>query len=289
MKRETLRHPKTYDLAARLDVDRPTALGYLTLTWDFVAEVTPSGDIGRWPNGAIARACDYLGDPDKFVNALVDAGWLDQDDEYRLVVHDWPDHCERWVRSKMTSLGLSFCACYGAKSPSRKPSADALGDVSPDASSDPPRDRTEPNQTKPINTGRPEGRPEESGDTTADAAAPLVIDDTVWNSSLALMQAIRSTLQQPDVALKTKDRELTIKAAILAKHRFGDAWLNAVLQDFRDRSAPPDRPWGWFKGALAKSAKRAGHDFYAVEEKLVIPRKYLEARAAGAAAKGTAA
>lgn len=288
MKRETLRHPKTYDLAARLDVDRPTALGYLTLAWDFVAEVSPSGDIGRWPNVAIARACDYLGDPDKFVNALVDAGWLDHDGEHRLVVHDWPDHCERWVRSKMTSLALSFCACYGAKSPSRKPSADASGDASPDAFSDPPRNRTEPNQTKPMNTGRPEGRPEESGDATADAAAPLVITDTVWESSLELMRAIQNTLQ-PGIALKAKDRELTIKAAVLAKHRFGDAWLNAVLQDFRDRSAPPDRPWGWLKGALAKSAKRAGHDFYAAEEKLDIPRKYMEAKAAGVVATETAA
>ena len=92
MKRETLRHPKTFDLAARLKCSRPTALGYLTLLWDYTAEVATPGNIGKWSNGAIAGACDWHDDPDIFVGALVASGWLDEDDTHRLVIHDWADH-----------------------------------------------------------------------------------------------------------------------------------------------------------------------------------------------------
>jgi hypothetical protein len=115
MKRETLRHPKTYDLAARLNCDRATALGLLVLLWDFTGDAAISGDVGKWNNGAIARACDFAGDADAFIEALVGAGWLDEVEEHRLVVHDWPDHCEDWVRKKMDRAKLQFCACYGVK------------------------------------------------------------------------------------------------------------------------------------------------------------------------------
>lgn len=108
MKRETLRHPKTYDLAARLQCSRPTALGYLTLLWDHTADHATDGAIGRWANGAIARACDWEGDPDVFVRCLVEAGWLDEDPTHRLLVHDWQVHCERWVKLKLGKLKQSF-------------------------------------------------------------------------------------------------------------------------------------------------------------------------------------
>lgn len=115
MKRETYRHPKTYDLAARLQVDRPAALGRLELLWDYTGDVAPQGDIGKWPNAAIAAACDWSGNPDQFVEALVDAGWLDKVDEYRLVVHDWPDHCQEWVRKKLKRSRLAFLVYYAER------------------------------------------------------------------------------------------------------------------------------------------------------------------------------
>ena len=140
MKRETFRHPKTLDLGARLDVSRPQAIGHLTLLWDWATEVALSGDVGKWPNGSIARACDWSGDPDKFVNALVDAKWLDQDDRYRLVIHDWAQHCENWVRAKAQKLGVELLG--QRKSESYDP---VLRDVHKSGSL--PCDRTEPNRT----------------------------------------------------------------------------------------------------------------------------------------------
>ncbi len=144
MKREALRHPKTYDLAARLGVRKRDVLGILTLLWDFTADAAPSGDIGKWSNGAIARACDWDDDPDTFVDALVSAGWLDEDEDHRLIVHDWPDHAQNWVRAKLRKANLEFLPCYftGDSSPLEKPLKSTL-------EPSPPRDQTKPNQTKP--------------------------------------------------------------------------------------------------------------------------------------------
>lgn len=144
MKRETLRHPKTYDLASRLGCSRPEALGYLTLLWDHVTEVAPRGDIGKWPDGAIAGACDYRGNAEAFVDALVDAGWLERHDTHRLIVHDWPDHCERWVKAKLQKLRLEFLECYA-----RSVEATVEPTTEEPVEASPPRDRTEPNRTEP--------------------------------------------------------------------------------------------------------------------------------------------
>lgn len=112
MKRDCLRHPKVYDLAARLGCDRPSALGYLTLLWDFAGEVSPQGDVGKWADTAIASACDWRGAPDEYIAALVGARWLDVSEVHRLIVHDWPDHCEDFVRAKLKRRNEGFLDCY---------------------------------------------------------------------------------------------------------------------------------------------------------------------------------
>lgn len=102
MKIGALTHPKTLDLAARLGVNRPTALGHLELLWHYCAQFTPQGNVGKYADGAIAGACDWTGDPQAFVGALVASGWIDPDPAHRLIVHDWPDHAPRWVMASLS-------------------------------------------------------------------------------------------------------------------------------------------------------------------------------------------
>lgn len=159
MKREALRHPKMLDLACRLGVDRARAIGIVTLLLDFAVDAAPQGDIGKWPDGAIARACEWgtistdtSHDASAFVAALVDSGWLDRHPDARLLIHDWPHHCERYVKSKLSSLKLDFHPGYfppkEVKNKSTSaPSPDTSRDASTDTSGDPPRDQTKPNQT----------------------------------------------------------------------------------------------------------------------------------------------
>jgi hypothetical protein len=108
MKLDALDHPKTLDFAARLGVSRPTAIGHLELLWAFVGKIAPQGNIGKFADGAIARSSEWQGDPAVFIDALLDAGFLDEDPEHRLLVHDWHDHCPRWVSAKLKKLGITF-------------------------------------------------------------------------------------------------------------------------------------------------------------------------------------
>jgi hypothetical protein len=128
MKLDALDHPKTLDLSARLNISLPTAIGHLELLWAWTGKKAAQGNIGKWPDGAIARACFYDGDPAVFIAALVDCRFLDAHPEHRLTVHDWPDHAPRWVKSKLSTEGLVFISV--ATSPV------AVGDVSGDTSTD---------------------------------------------------------------------------------------------------------------------------------------------------------
>jgi len=172
MKRETHRHPKTFELMAQLNCSRPEALGLLELLWDFAKDHAPRGDIGKWPDGAIARACDWAGPPDQFVKALVASKWLDRHELYRLVIHDWHVHAESWVRAKLMNAGGGGFVTEGDDPPTdhhvstgRPPDRSGgqsgmnpiqeAGSVGDDPPTRPPttrasRDQTKPNQTKPF-------------------------------------------------------------------------------------------------------------------------------------------
>lgn len=98
-------HPKTFDLAGRLDAPLPLVIGYLELLWHFTTQHAPQGDIGKWSDQAIARACQAeMPDgmtPDLFVQAFVDAGFIDVCSFRRLVIHDWHEHAPAWVAAKL--------------------------------------------------------------------------------------------------------------------------------------------------------------------------------------------
>lgn len=134
MKLEALDHPKTLDFASRLDVSIPTAIGHLELLWAFTGKKAPQGNIGKWPDGAIARACYWNGPADVFVSALVDAGFVDDDGEHRLVVHDWQDHAPGWVRAKLVKVKLPFVKAETTKDASSEPSSDGSSDGSSEPS-----------------------------------------------------------------------------------------------------------------------------------------------------------
>jgi hypothetical protein len=108
MKSNTPELLKFKRLQRRLKVSTPTLCGHLELLWISTSKNAPEGDIGRFSNEEIAIGCYWDGDPDEFVNALVECGWLDQDDEYRLLVHDWAEHSPTWVRGTLKRHGRSF-------------------------------------------------------------------------------------------------------------------------------------------------------------------------------------
>jgi hypothetical protein len=104
MKRGTSNHPKVYALCEAMNIDRPTALGYLILLWEFASEYAPEGDIGKYPDTRIEAAMDFSGrgkPRGKLIEALSSVGFVDRDDEVRLKIHDWTEHCEKYVHRRI--------------------------------------------------------------------------------------------------------------------------------------------------------------------------------------------
>lgn len=99
-KKGTLDHPKLIALADALDIDQCFALGILEAIWHFTIQYATSGEIGRFSDRAIATGIRTSIKPDKLIKALIQTGWLDEDEECRIRVHDWQDHAYDWVKSK---------------------------------------------------------------------------------------------------------------------------------------------------------------------------------------------
>lgn len=73
----------------------------MELLWHWVAEYLPRGDVGKSENWEIAAAVHWKGDPDELLAALVAEHWLDESPTCRLIVHDWSEHCEESVHTRL--------------------------------------------------------------------------------------------------------------------------------------------------------------------------------------------
>lgn len=94
-----LNHPKTRKLSRTLGIQRVYVIGHLHCLWWWCMEYADDGLLGRFDNDVIADACEWIGDPDEFVNALCEAGFLD-----RLgpgyAVHDWDDYAGKLIQKR---------------------------------------------------------------------------------------------------------------------------------------------------------------------------------------------
>lgn len=108
MKADTPDLLKFKRLQRRLTINTAQLVGHLELLWRATAKNAPEGDIGRFSNEDIAIACHWDDDPDTFVDALIECGWLDRSDEWRLLVHDWAQHAPTYVHGSLRRHGRSF-------------------------------------------------------------------------------------------------------------------------------------------------------------------------------------
>jgi len=93
------RHPKTLRLARQLGVIVAQAVGHLHMLWHWTLEFAEDGDLSRFEAAEIATAAGWPGDPEAFVAALVECGFLDEDED-RLLVHDWDDYAGRLLADR---------------------------------------------------------------------------------------------------------------------------------------------------------------------------------------------
>jgi hypothetical protein len=80
------------------------------MLWHFTAQYCPRGDIGRYTDDEIAEACAWPEDRParELIEALIECRLLDPHPEHRLVVHDWADHAEDSVHTRLARAGELF-------------------------------------------------------------------------------------------------------------------------------------------------------------------------------------
>jgi len=96
---EVGRHPKTKKLAKLLDISVVTAVGHLHYLWWWALDYAEEGTIGKFDESDIAEAVMWAGNHHSFVEALVQAGFVDRT-ESDLLIHDWFEYAGRLLVQK---------------------------------------------------------------------------------------------------------------------------------------------------------------------------------------------
>lgn len=108
MKRGTTDHPKMETLALLLGIPEAFAVGIMAKLWEWAAKYTPAGDVGKYANEVVAKKAGWNDDAAKLISALIHSRWLDEDEDHRLIIHDWAEHCEDSVHAQLARQGLYF-------------------------------------------------------------------------------------------------------------------------------------------------------------------------------------
>jgi len=94
-------HPKFARLKKSLGISKFEALGLLEALWHFTGKFAPRGNVGKFSNEEIESWLEWNGEPGTAVMALIAAGWLDENPQFRLAVHDWKDHADATTKKYM--------------------------------------------------------------------------------------------------------------------------------------------------------------------------------------------
>lgn len=89
---ELARHPKTKKLARKLGTSIPAVIGHLHLMWWWAMDYAQDGDLSRYENEDIADALCWEEDATQLVEALHDAGFIDQREDGTYEIHDWQEY-----------------------------------------------------------------------------------------------------------------------------------------------------------------------------------------------------
>jgi len=189
-------HPKTRRLARMLDAEPPHVIGYLHCLWYWALDYAPDGDIEDFEPEDIADAAGWTGDPDIFVESLINCGgkklgFLARV-EGRLVIHDWEDNQGDAFRARVQAAAKK----RAQRARSRGHETDDVpnnGDGVPESGDSVPtlRDLARAkDQTRPIKTPMSNGTP---SDRWSEAATE-VFDH--W----------REVMQHPDAKFKSKSK-----------------------------------------------------------------------------------
>jgi len=94
------KHPKTLKLARKLNIHIAQAIGHLHLFWWWAMEYAQDGDLSHCDPEDIAIAADWPGDERQFVESLIEAGFIDRNEDGTLSIHDWHDYAGKLLEKR---------------------------------------------------------------------------------------------------------------------------------------------------------------------------------------------
>lgn len=253
MKHQTPETMKFKKLARRLGVRDYVAAGVLEMLWIATQKNAPRGDIGRWDNEEIAIAIDWEGNADELVDALVDCGWLDRCDQHRLVVHDWHVHAPRYVHGIVAKCGGFVTTVADCSEPLQSAT------IVPHCTEE-QRNVTKPN----LNNVRTLAVP---------TWERIEVTDQVYADCRDRLRQIHDVVDKGRKLLP-QDRKLAIHAAVMARERLGEGWLDELLASHKIRRGAAQNRWAYFAKACQKSAEQLGVDWHG-EVKRKIGRAHV--------------
>jgi hypothetical protein len=138
-------HRKTFELAARLDLDETYAAAHLIRLWSWALDNSPDGSLQMISDRAVAYGAGWKGDAGAFVAALIGAGWLDED----RAIHDWEEYAGKLIERRKVDAERQRLVRAEAKK------ARALREAALGLVSERPSDvrSTGPDPTQPKSTG----------------------------------------------------------------------------------------------------------------------------------------
>jgi hypothetical protein len=97
------KHPKLARLCNDLKITPFDAIGRLHVFWWWCIDYAPTGRLDKFDAPQLADAAEWKDAPEQFVQALVNANFLDDVDGV-LSVHDWLDFCGELVKQRCRRL-----------------------------------------------------------------------------------------------------------------------------------------------------------------------------------------
>lgn len=197
MKTGTQNHMKTKRLAKRLAMPLYRVVGLLETLWLLCQDCADEGNIGKFSDDEICEYIEWDGpqSASELIEILVEAGWLDRDPEYRLVVHDWQDHAPEFIKERLKKRGqrarksaksassdqqsTTYDDSSGDTSGTTRDNAGQAGDEPPNVPSLPSQAKpspSKPNPAKPVEQAEAAGLISLVGEAGVSQAKTIVLD-----------------------------------------------------------------------------------------------------------------
>lgn len=255
VKHTAVYHPKMNRLMRLIGRSRPSTVGLMEMFWIWVGQYCPDGNLTKVVSD-IESAIEWDGNEGDFLEALIGSGFVD-DDNGRVVVHDWDDHCPEYIKKRRRRTTAADARTVDGQRP---PMSALPNPTKPNL--------TQPNPTRPDqNNGGAEAAPSPSTTAKPQSAPSIMWDQSSGKWSGITTGDIESWVEAyPAVNVSTQLVRMCewlksnpSKAKRKMWRRFITNWLSRSQERGGDRDRDGPKPEPKEKFDLDKWRKEVGY------------------------------